>query len=276
MQQPQPPKVKASVATIILFMVAALFARSALQLHLTRSGYDSALAADLSFFVILPITAILMWPILRDNGPAMRHWFRPPSSWPWLLAYSVLLGVMLRIAHWASLTAGIAFGWLYNPDYPTVATVQFSFACPPAPLLVLAIGVSAVLTPLLEEFLHRGYIFYALLPRGKALAIILSAVLFGVMHHPQTIVNAFLVGLMLAVLALKLHTLWCPIIVHATYNLSAIIDWDCLHANWNPAVTTPQHTVLAYVAFATVIGCVALVTWLVHLARAGTQIAPRP
>jgi hypothetical protein len=166
MQQPEPPRVKASVSVIVLFMVAALFARSALQIHLSRSGYNSSLAADLSFFVMLPITAILMWPILRDNGPAMRHWFRPPASWPALIAFSVLLGVLCRIIHWAWLTAGIAFGWFYDPDFPTVATAQFSWACPSALIFVLAIVVRAIFTPMLEEFLHRGYVFYALLPRG--------------------------------------------------------------------------------------------------------------
>ena len=257
-------------------MVAALFARSALQIHLTHSGYNSALAADLSFFVILPITAFLMWPILRDNGPAMRHWFRPPASWPALIAFSVSLGVLCRIIHWAWLTAGIASGWFYDPDFPTVATAQFSWACPSALIFVLAIVVRAILTPMLEEFLHRGYIVYALLPRGRPLAVILSAVLFALMHHPQTIVRAFLIGLILAVLVLRLRTLWCPIIVHATYNLSTIIDWNCLHANWNPAATTPRHTVIAYASFATMFACVALCLWLLHLAKAGTQIAPRP
>jgi membrane protease YdiL (CAAX protease family) len=141
---------------------------------------------------------------------------------------------------------------------------------------VLAIVVRAIFTPMLEEFLHRGYVFYALLPRGRGLAVILSAVLFGLMHHPQTIVRAFLIGLILAVLASRLRTLWCPIIVHATYNFSTIIDWDCLHANWNPAVRTPRHTVIAYSSFATMLACVALSLWLLHLAKAGTRIAPRP
>jgi membrane protease YdiL (CAAX protease family) len=260
----------------MLFMVAALFAGSALQIYLTRSGYAPSFARDLSFFVMLPIAALLMWPILRDNGPAMRHWMRPPRSWPGLVAYSVLLGLILRVTYWSCLTAGAATGWFYSPEYPTVATAQFFFACPPAPMLALAIPVRAVLTPLFEEFIHRGYILNALLPRGKVLAVVVSAVLFGLMHEPQTIVTAIVIGLVLAVLTVKLGALWCPIIVHATYNLSAIIDWDCLHASWNPDVTTSRHTVIACVAFATMIGCVVFLTWLVHLARAGTQIAPRP
>jgi membrane protease YdiL (CAAX protease family) len=260
----------------MLFMVAALFARSWLQIFLTRAGYASSTAADLSFLVMLPIAAVLMWPILRINGPAMRYWFRPPVSWIHLVAYSVLLGVILRITYWACITAGAAFGWLHDANHPTIATAQLSFSCPPAPILALAIQVRAVLTPLFEEFIHRGFIFHALVPRGKVLAVVVSAVLFGLMHHPQTIVAAFFAGLVFAVLTLRLRTLWGPIIVHATFNFSAIIDWDCLHANWNPAVTTPRLTVIAYVASATMFACIVLSLWLMRLAKTGTRIAPRP
>ncbi len=276
MTRQEPPKVRASVAVILLFVVAAFFARSWLQIHLTSSGYASALALDLSFFVVLPITAVLMWPIFRENVPAMRHWFRPPVSWPRLIAYSMVIGVILRLTHWAGLTAGIAFGWLYTDDFPTVPTARFWISCPPLPLLGLSILVRATLTPVLEEFIHRGFILHALLPRGNALAIVLSAVFFSVMHTPQTIISAFLIGLLLAVLTLNLRTLWGPIIVHATYNLAAILDWDCMHANWNPAETTPQLAVTGGVAVLTILICIALLIWLARLGKAGTQIAPRP
>ena len=276
MPRPELPEVRASVAVIMLFMFAAFFARSWLQTYLTRAGYAPAFALDLSFFVVLPITAVLMWPIMRENVAAMRHWFRPPASWCGLLAYSVLLGVALRIVYWAGLTAGLAFGLLYSSNFPTVATVQFWFSCPAPPALALAILVRAVLTPLLEEFIHRGFIFQALLPRGNALAIILSAAFFGVMHNPQTIIVAFLIGLLLAFLTLNLRTLWGPIIVHATFNLAAIFDWDCLHAIWNPAESTPRLALIGGVALLTMLLCIASLIWLVRLGKTGAQFAPRP
>ena len=276
MSRPELPEVRASVAVIMLFMVTAFFARSWLELVLTGSGYAPALALDLSFFVVLPITAVLMWPIMRANVAAMRHWFRPPESWCRLIAYSVLLGMILRITYRAGLTAGVAFGWLYSSDLPTVATAQFWFSCPPPQALALAVFVRAVSTPVLEEFIHRGFIFHALLPRGNALAIILSAALFGVMHNPQTIVLAFLIGLLLAFLTLNLHTLWGPIIVHGTFNLASVFDWDCLHASWNPAATTPNLALIGGAALLTMLFGIASLIWLIRPGKAGTQIAPRP
>jgi membrane protease YdiL (CAAX protease family) len=269
MPRPELPEIRVSVAVVMLFMVAAFIARSWLQIHLTQSGYASALARDLSFFVVLPITAVLMWPLMRENVAAMRHWFRPPASWRRLIAYSVLCGLILRITHRAGLTAGVAFGWLYSSDFPTAAAAQFWFSCPPPQALALAMLVRVVLTPVLEEFIHRGFIFHALLPRGNALAIILSAAFFGVMHNPQTIIIAFLIGLLLAFLTLNLRTLWGPIIVHATYNLAAIVDWDCLHASWNPAATTPRLALIGGVALLTMLFGIASLIWLVAQAKPG-------
>jgi len=276
MPRPGLPEVRASVAVIMLFMFAAYFARSWLRIYLTQSGYASALALDLSFFVVLPITAVLMWPIMRENVAAMRRWFRPPTSWCRLVAYSVLFGAILRITQRAGLTAGVASGWLYSSDFPTVAAAQFWFSCPPPQALALAMLVRAVLTPVLEEFIHRGFIFHALLPRGHALAIILSAALFGVMHNPQTIIIAFLIGLLLAFLTLNLNTLWGPIIAHATYNLAAIFDWDCLHANWNPAETTPHLALIGGVALLTMLLGIAALIWLIRMAKTGALVRPGP
>ena len=259
----------------MLFLVCAFFARSWFQIFLRDAGFNASLAYDLSFFVMLPIAAILTYPILRGNVTAMRQWLRPPVSWRRLIAYSVLIGVLLRVIFWAYHTAGAAFGWLYDESYPVIQSPQFTFSCPEPTLLALRILVVATLTPVFEEFVHRGFILHTLLPRGDSLAIVLSAVLFGVMHKPDSIIMAFLIGLPLAVLAMNLRTLWAPIIIHATFNLVAILDWNCLHPNWNPAGTSPQLNVIGSVSVAVMLISLASIFLLLRYAKAGAQIAPR-
>jgi membrane protease YdiL (CAAX protease family) len=259
----------------MLFMVCAFFARSWFQLYLRDAGFNASLTYDLSFFVMLPIVTILMYPILRDNVTAMRQWLRPPESWWRLIAFSVLIGVLLRVIFWAYHTAGAAFGWLYDESYPVIPSPQFNFSCPEPTLLALKILVLATLTPVFEELFHRGFILHALLPRGQSLAIVLSAVLFGVMHKPDSIAMAFLIGLPLAVLAMSLRALWAPIITHATFNLAAIVDWNCLNPNWNPAATSPYLTVIGCVSIAVVLISLVSVFLLLRYAKTGAQIAPR-
>jgi len=260
----------------MLFMVAAFFWRSWFQVHLAKFGYASSVAYDLSFFIMLPIAAVLMLPILRKNIAGMRQWFRPPTSWYRLFVYSVMLGVTLRIIYWTYLTASGAFGWLHAAGSPIVVTAHFSFSCPPAPALVLGFLVRAVLTPVFEEFVHRGFIFHALLTRGKWQAVFSSAILFGVMHRtPQSIVIAFLIGLLLAVMTLNLRTLWGAIIVHATYNLAAIIDWNCMHTSWNPGDTTRRLAAVGGASLLVMLLCLVLVYSLIVRSKTEAQIAPR-
>lgn len=259
----------------MLFLVCAFFARSWFQLYLRDAGFNASLTYDLSFFVMLPIVTVLMYPILRDNVTAIRQWLRPPESWWRLIAFSVLTGVLLRVIFWAYHTAGAAFGWLYDESYPVIQSPQFNFSCPEPALLALKILVLATLTPVFEELVHRGFILHALLPRGDFLAIILSAVLFGVMHKPDSIVMAFLIGLPLAVLAMNLRALWAPIIIHATLNLVAILDWNCLNPIWNPADTSPNLNLIGSVSIAVMLMSLVAIFLLLRYAMAGAQIAPR-
>jgi len=260
----------------MLFLMCAFFARSWFQLYLQDAGYDASLTYDLSFFLMLPVAAVLMYPILRDNVAAMRQWLRPPESWCSLVTYSVLVGLLLRVIYWTFYTAGAAFGWFYNPSSPAIQSVQFTFSCPDPDLLALKMLVLATLTPAFEELVHRGFILHALLPRGDYRAIVVSAVLFGVMHKPDSIVMAFLIGLPLAFLAVKLRSLWAPMIIHATFNLVAILDWNCLNPNWNPSETSLFLNMIGSVSIAVMSIGLALVSLLLRYAKAGTRIASRP
>jgi len=259
----------------MLFMVCAFFARSWFQLSLRDAGFNASLTYDLSFFVMLPIIAVLMYPILRDNVTAMRQWIRPPQSWWRLMAYSVLIGVLLRVIYWSYHTAGAAFGWLYDESHPVIQSPQFNFSCPEPALLALKVLVLAALTPVFEELFHRGFILHALLPRGNVLAIILSAILFGAMHKPDSIIMAFLIGLPLAILAINLRGLWAPIIIHATFNLVAILDWNCLNPNFNPVETSANLNVIGCVSATVMLISLASVILLLRYAKSGAQNAPR-
>lgn len=258
----------------MLFMFCAFFARSWFQLFLRDAGINASLAYDLSFFAMLPIFTALMYPILRGNLTPLRQWLRPPESWWRLIAYSLLTGFLLRVIFWAYHTAGTAFGWLYNESYPAIQSPQFNFSCPPASLFALKILVVAIFTPVFEELVHRGFILHALLPRGELLAVILSAVLFGVMHKPDSIIMAFLIGLPLAVLAMSLRALWAPIIIHATFNLVSILDWTCLNPNWNPADTSPYLNVIGIVSVAVLLMSAAVIFLLLRYAKSGAHCAP--
>lgn len=82
----------------------------------------------------------------------------------------------------------------------------------------------AIVPPIIEEFLFRGAILGSLRKHGDALAVIVSAVLFGFMHGNfiQTPVT-FLTGLILGYLTVKTNSIIPAIILHFINNAWAVI-----------------------------------------------------
>lgn len=83
---------------------------------------------------------------------------------------------------------------------------------------------TAVLPALVEEFMYRGAIYGTLKKFGKPLAILLSAMLFGLMHgNLIQIPFAFIVGLGLGFITAESNSVWPAVIVHFLNNLMACI-----------------------------------------------------
>lgn len=89
-----------------------------------------------------------------------------------------------------------------------------------------AIMSTVVAAPILEEVLFRGVIFESCRERlGKGGAVLLSALLFGLIHGiPVQIVNAFVVGLILGYIYLRTRSLISVIVLHAINNGLAYIS----------------------------------------------------
>ena len=93
--------------------------------------------------------------------------------------------------------------------------------------LVLNLFTYAVLPGLVEETVFRGWILGALRPFGERRALLLSAMIFGLMHGNLTQVPfAFLLGLVFGFLYLRTGRLWPGMVIHALNNaLSVVLDY---------------------------------------------------
>lgn len=85
---------------------------------------------------------------------------------------------------------------------------------------VLGILAVVVVAPLVEEFIFRGLIMTRL---GKAmpgwLAILLSAIIFGICHgHPVWFGYAFVLGSVFGLMDWKAGSIWPSILGHVTFN----------------------------------------------------------
>jgi hypothetical protein len=90
---------------------------------------------------------------------------------------------------------------------------------------VLEIIGSAILTPILEELVYRGVIYTRLKRHlGIAPAVILSALIFGIMHfNIVQFIYAFVLGIMLALFLEHTGHVYGSIAGHMTVNLISVV-----------------------------------------------------
>ena len=87
-------------------------------------------------------------------------------------------------------------------------------------LVVFAIGI---LPALVEEFAMRGVVMGGLRPYGKGFSIVVSALVFGMMHgNFVQLPFAFAVGISLGFAAVKSGSIWTAVAIHMANNLAAV------------------------------------------------------
>lgn len=100
----------------------------------------------------------------------------------------------------------------------TQADFQTAAQGGPLSMFILLI-TGAILTPLSEEFVFRGVIANALNRYGPWAGIVGSAAIFGVVHGFTVILlDAFMVGVLVAYLFRKTGSIWPGVVVHIVYN----------------------------------------------------------
>lgn len=108
-----------------------------------------------------------------------------------------------------------------SPEFPQLLE-------PNVTSLLLNLVTVAVLPALLEELVFRWCVLGALRPYGDGFAVLVSAVLFGLMHgNIRQIPFALIVGLALGYLYVATNRLWIPILVHFMNNaLSVCLEYS--------------------------------------------------
>lgn len=124
-----------------------------------------------------------------------------------------LLGAVIT-ALWAGFLA--RFGLLppqtVLPDPTDAAQYAFALLC------------AALIPAVSEELVFRGLLLQWLRQRGEKLAVIVSALVFALMHRSLHAFPALLViGLMLSILTLRHRGLFLPMLFHFVYNLSVVV-----------------------------------------------------
>lgn len=222
------------VIAVMLLQVFALFIESWLRIDLMSDGMSKAIAADVSKLIALPLLAVLLYPVVRNFLPQLKSKLRWCQLNPRTILTGIGLGFSLRMLSWSELIAGVSFGFFVNPDPEAIVGPIVRFGCPPLLIVSLSLLAMAFITPVVEEIVNRAFLLQWFVKYGQLSAIIGSAVLFAVLHRPDSMHFAFMFGLFAGMLYLNSGTLWAPLIAHMTVNGMIVFDWDCINTQWNP------------------------------------------
>jgi Predicted metal-dependent membrane protease len=154
---------------------------------------------------------------------------------------NVVLGIVagVGICMLANCPAGFLRRALEFIGYKQASFIPRSFN--PRTVWIYYLGV-AVLPPVLEEILFRGIIMRGLEKYGKLFALLVSSILFGIVHMELTIaVFATICGMVCGFLYMKTRNIWVPIAVHFFNNLLGVtstffFEWFGKDANLMSAV----------------------------------------
>ena len=233
MNPPSPPRIH--VMALLLATVAALFARAWLQMQLIEYDIPRLRAADLSYIAALPVFILLVFPIVKKDKSFIARQFRGADISLQMVLMAIVVGLLFRVAWWSQLIARTSFGLTSGDSGVTNVGPTFTYQCPPLGVIGLGVLVSAVLIPVIEEVVHRGYVLSTLRSRGPVISIFLSTIIFMILHRVADWDFAFVAGAMLGTMYWLTGSLWAPVITHGVINFTPQLTWRCMNLQWNPS-----------------------------------------
>ena len=91
--------------------------------------------------------------------------------------------------------------------------------------VVLMLISIAVIPAIVEEILFRGVILTNLMPYGRGVAILGSAILFGLMHgNILQFLYTTLMGVTLGFIYVRTKSIWCGILIHFFNNATSVLQ----------------------------------------------------
>ena len=131
----------------------------------------------------------------------------------------ILIGLgVCGFSNFVTSAAGIVlqqFGFDYNVQGIATPTEPFG--------IVLSFVATAITPALVEEFAMRGVLMGVLRKYGEGFAVIVSALVFGLMHgNLVQIPFAFILGLFFGYAVIKTGTIWTAVIIHFINNFISI------------------------------------------------------
>ncbi len=217
-----------------------------------------SVAYDVAYLLAFMLPAVLFFYLSKGRG-----------------AEPMRLGVRLTGDTFAIIAAAVAC--VFSFSYLNAIFMSFFDLPSPPPIIneassymhnysiVLQFITIAIVPAFCEEFLFRGVILSNLMPYGKAVAIVGSSALFGLMHgNFYQFLYTTAAGIILGTVYVLTDSIWCSTFVHLINNSISIIQ-TAVSERFNEYTASVILTALEGVIF--VFGLVSLIFLIVKRGR---------
>lgn len=126
---------------------------------------------------------------------------------------------------------------------------------------ILLMYLSSALVPAFcEEFLFRGTILANLMPYGKSGAVVITSLLFGLMHrNPYQLIYTTVTAAVLAMAYLITRSIWLPFLMHLVNNVYFVTN-QVIYGNVRPNLA--NSIILVSQVLIVVLGIIAMVFYI--------------
>lgn len=133
------------------------------------------------------------------------------------IVFSILINITLTIGLFITVIYGLLYIWPSGME-ELVSELNQADTSSLYTNIVNAISASFI-APFVEEFMFRGVILNRLkIKIGVKKAVMLSSILFGMIHYQLGIVSAVVFGICMAVIYLKTENIFVPFAIHSINN----------------------------------------------------------
>jgi membrane protease YdiL (CAAX protease family) len=184
---------------------------------------DGALPPDLLFRYSTGISTLLQWAVLLiplffiTRGLRIRDLLalHRPNAWPWALGLALTVVV-------ADFFAVYLYEWTLGPFEEGALAELWDPSR--ASQFALNFVVIAVVAPIFEEVMYRGIGYGLLEPLGPGTAIVVTGVLFGLVHGYVYVLPIYVVyGVTLGWLRARTGSIYPGMLAHGATNATALV-----------------------------------------------------
>lgn len=202
-------------------------------LNFPYADYVFKIVIQIGLMVVLPLVLFVIFTKTKPKKAFEYFSFRPISAK--MVGLSFLFGICAFVvvvfvsSFWSSFLGlfGIAQGSSSGGDYSVAS-------------FFVGLVFTALLPGICEETTHRGMLLFSLKGNGAIRAVVLSGLLFGLMHlNIFQFGYAFVVGMLFGAVTLLTKSIFPAMIMHFTNNALSLVWTYSLNSDWlsNPITT---------------------------------------